>query len=207
MKIALYLGSFNPFHNGHLEVIKTALNDFKMDKVVIVPTMQNPWKEEKVLDIDKRIEIINIFVNTSDIVIGHYIDGYYEKYDHGKWIEEEIPVFLDERTYIDSIEKKLIPPYYSYATLHALKNKYCNDEIFVLCGEDTIKDIPNWMHGGKIIEDYDFLIVDRPRNSISSSSIREILRTRNKMDAYYSDEKLARYVSPNVINLLKKYYE
>ena len=104
MKIALYLGSFNPFHNGHLEVVKTALNDFKMDKVVIVPTMQNPWKKEKVLDIDKRIEIINIFVNSSDIVIGHYIDGYYEKYDHGKWIEEEVPIFLDERTYIDSIK-------------------------------------------------------------------------------------------------------
>ena len=58
MKIALYLGSFNPFHNGHLEVVKTALNDFKMDKVVIVPTMQNPWKKEKVLDIDKRLDII-----------------------------------------------------------------------------------------------------------------------------------------------------
>ena len=41
MKIALYLGSFNPFHKGHLEVVKTALNDFKMDRVVIVPTMQN----------------------------------------------------------------------------------------------------------------------------------------------------------------------
>ena len=58
MKIALYLGSFNPFHNGHLEVIKTALRDFKMNGVIIVPTMQNPWKEEKVIDIDKRIEII-----------------------------------------------------------------------------------------------------------------------------------------------------
>ena len=162
MKIALYLGSFNPFHNGHLEVVKTALNDFKMDKVVIVPTMQNPWKEEKVLEMKKRLILI-----------------------------EEI----------------LIPPYYSYATLHALKNKYCNDEVFVLVGSDTMKDIPNWMHGGKIIEDYNFLIVDRSRNSISSSSIREILRTRNKMDAYYSDEKLARYVSPNVINLLKEYYE
>ncbi len=42
MKIALYLGSFNPFHNGHLKVIQQALNDFKIDKVVIVPTMQNP---------------------------------------------------------------------------------------------------------------------------------------------------------------------
>lgn len=184
MKIALYLGSFNPFHNGHLEVVKTALNDFKMDEVFIVPTMQNPWKEEKVLDIDKRIDIIY-----------EYIKEFYTNFN------------FCYRVYVDLIEKELIPPYYSYATLHALKNKYCNDEIFVLCGEDTMKDIPNWMNGEAIIQDYDFLIVDRPRNSISSSYIREMLRTRNKMDVYYSDEKLARYVSPNVINLLKEYYE
>ncbi len=178
MKIALYLGSFNPFHNGHLEVVKTALNDFKMDKVIIVPAMQNPWKKEKVLDIDKRCQII--------------FQSCFEVWDNYE---------------MSTIEKYLTPPYYSYATLHALKNKYCNDEVFVLVGSDTMKDIPNWMHGGKIIEDYNFLIVDRPRNSISSSSIREMLRTRNKMDTYYSDEKLARYVSPNVINLLKEYYE
>ena len=178
MKIALYLGSFNPFHNGHLEVVKTALNDFKMDKVVIVPTMQNPWKKEKVLDIDKRCQII--------------FQSCFEVWDNYE---------------MSTIEKYLTPPYYSYAALHALKNKYCNDEIFVLCGEDTIKDIPNWMNGEAIIQDYNFLIVDRPRNSISSSYIREMLRTRNKMDAYYSDERLSRYVSPNVINLLKEYYE
>ena len=194
MKIALYLGSFNPFHNGHLEVVKTALNDFKMDKVIIVPTMQNPWKEEKVLDIDKRIDII--------------YESIYEE-ESFQMLKNACIKGKRSQNYIivDLIEKKLIPPYYSYATLHALKNKYCNDEAFVLVGSDTMKDIPNWMHGGKIIEDYNFLIVDRPRNSISSSSIREMLRTRNKMDAYYSDEKLARYVSPNVINLLKEYYE
>ena len=191
MKIALYLGSFNPFHNGHLEVVKTALNDFKMNGVIIVPTMRNPWKEEKILDIDERIKIIkkSLLISEKD----NSIPGLYQFY-YPKGIG------------ISSIEKELIPPYYSYATLHALKNKYCNDEVFVLVGSDTIKDIPNWMHGGKIIEDYDFLIVDRPRNSISSSSIREMLRTRNKMDAYYSDEKLARYVSPNVIDWLKEYY-
>ena len=58
MKVALYLGSFNPFHDGHLNVVKTALNDFKMDKVIIVPSMQNPWKKEKVLDFEKRRDII-----------------------------------------------------------------------------------------------------------------------------------------------------
>ena len=192
MKIALYLGSFNPFHKGHLEVVKTALDDFKMDKVIIVPSMQNSWKKEKVLDINKRILIIlNSLIQRENIFIPYTFDNDFE---------------IGSNILISNIEKELIPPYYSYATLHALKTKYCNDKVFVLVGSDTMKDIPNWMHGGKIIEDYDFLIVDRPRNSISSSSIREMLRTRNKMDAYYSDEKLARYVSPEVVELLKKYY-
>ena len=194
MKIALYLGSFNPFHKGHLNVVDTAFNNFKMDNVIIVPTMQNPWKEEKVLDIYKRIEIISEYLNPRNKLRG-IIPYEYAFKGH-----------INKRCIIDLIEKELIPPYYSYATLHALKNKYCNDEIFVLCGEDTIKDIPNWMNGGEIIKDYNFLIVDRPKNSISSTQIREILRTRYKMDSYYSEEKLANYVSRNVIELLENYY-
>jgi len=172
MKIALYLGSFNPFHNGHLFVVKTALNDFKMDKVIIVPTMQNPWKEEKALDIDKRINII--------------ANSLYYKFKHGAVVYSKI-------------EKELIPPYYSYATLHALKNKYCNDEIFVLCGEDTMKDIPNWMHGGKIIQDYNFLVVDRPEENIfSSTNIRNRVREGKSIKGLVND---------NVINLIKNYYK
>ena len=183
MKIALYLGSFNPFHNGHLEVIETALKDFKMNGVIIVPTMQNPWKEEKVLDIDKRIEIIkkSLLISKKDISIPGLYQFYYPK-----------------GIGISSIEKELIPPYYSYATLHTLKNKYCNDEIFVLCGEDTMKDIPNWMHGEQIIKDYNFLIVDRPKNSISSSQIRDKVK---------NDELLNGLVSENIINLIKNYYK
>ena len=192
MKIALYLGSFNPFHNGHRDVILSAIKDFGMDRIIIVPSMQNPWKKEKALDFDKRVEII---CEAIDAIWFKDLKNNKKELSH-----------LFNYVSIENIETKLIPPYYSYATLHALRNKYCNDKIYVLCGEDTMKDISNWMHGGKIIEDYDFLIVDRPRDSISSSSIREMLRTRNKMDAYYSDEKLARYVPSKVIELLKKYY-
>ena len=175
MKIALYLGSFNPFHKGHLKVVKTAINDFKMDRVIIVPTMQNPWKkEEETIDFNNRISIIRIQLQ--------------EEFFPKQWL----------KVGIDNIERFLIPPYYSYATLHALKNRYCNDEIFVLCGEDTIKDIPNWMHGGKIIEDYNFLIVDRPENSISSTEIRNKVKNGENIDEY---------VSPNVVDLIKKYYK
>ena len=189
MKIALFLGSFDPFHKGHLECINKALNDYKMDKVIIVPAMQNPWKGRELIDFNKRCYII------------------YKSLFGIKGKENGLYIFgMPDNIELSTIEAKLIPPYYSYATLHALKNKYCNDEIFILCGEDAIEDIPNWMNGEQIVQDYDFLVIDRPKNSISSSSIKEILRTRNKMDAYYYDEKLAEYVSPNVIDLLKRYY-
>lgn len=194
MKIALYLGSFNPFHNGHLEVVKSALNDFKIDKVVIVPTVQNPWKEEWCLYIDDRAFIIDnaLFYSFPDI---HYDDMYdwtenvYKQYCINQW---------SKYISIDLIEEKLTYPYYSYATLHALKNKYPNDEIFVLCGEDTIKDIPNWMHGEQIIKDYDFLICDRPENSISSTEIRN--RVKN-------GEDISGLVNENIINLIKEFYK
>ena len=181
MKVALYLGSFNPFHDGHLNVVKTALNDFKMDKVIIVPSMQNPWKKEKVLDFEKRRDII------ARSIISLKSNNKYRYWKH--------PI---NKIYIDDIEKSLISPYYSYATLHALKNKYCNDEIYILCGEDTMEKIPDWMHGGKIIEDYDFLVVERPENSVSSTEIRN--KVKNK-------ESIEGLVSNNVINLIKKYYE
>ena len=53
------------------------------------------------------------------------------------------------------------------------------------------------MHGGKIIEDYNFLIVDRPKNSISSTEIRN--RIKNK-------DNYSNLVSPYAINLIEKYY-
>lgn len=183
MKIALYLGSFNPFHKGHLYVIKTALNDFKMNGVIIVPTMQNPWKEEKVLDIDERIKIIkkSLLISKKDTSIPGLYQFYYPK-----------------GIGISDIEKELISPYYSYATLHALKVKYCNDEIFVLVGEDTMEKIPDWMHGEQIIQDYNFLIVNRQESSISSTDIRNKIR---------NNESIKGLVSDNVIDLIEKYYK
>ena len=185
MKIAAYLGSFNPYHLDHSKVVHTAIDDFKMDKVIIVPTMQNPWKSEKVLDINKRVKIIQ----SVEQPVNYFGDCY-----------------GDPRIEISLLEQSLTPPYYSYATLHALKNQYCNDKLFILCGEDTISDIPNWMNGEQIMKDYDFLVVDRPKYAISSSSIRELLRTRYKMDSHYSDSILEKYVHKNSINLIKNYY-
>ena len=172
MKTAFYLGSFNPFHKGHLKVIQTAFEDYEVDRVIIVPTMQSPWKFNKVLDL----------------------------YDRGNVILLSINELINDKKYdikLDYIERSLTAPYYSYNTLEALKKKYQGDEMFLLCGEDTLEDIPNWYNGDKIYNEWNILTVARPRGAISSTDIRNFVK---------ECKDISPYVDKKVVRLINLYY-
>jgi len=51
----LYPGSFDPIHNGHVELIETAAHLFD---VVVVATMRNPQKGEPLFTLDEREAMI-----------------------------------------------------------------------------------------------------------------------------------------------------
>ena len=55
MRTALIPGSFDPFHNGHLEVVEIASRLFDN---VIVAAIRNPQKTAQVFDLDERREMI-----------------------------------------------------------------------------------------------------------------------------------------------------
>jgi pantetheine-phosphate adenylyltransferase len=55
VRIALIPGSFDPVHNGHLEVIERASRLF--DEVVVA-TLRNPQKREALFDLDERQEML-----------------------------------------------------------------------------------------------------------------------------------------------------
>lgn len=176
MKIAFYLGSFNPFHNGHLKVIETAFTRDNVDKVVIVPTMQSPWKHNKILGL----------------------------YDRGNIIALSIRPLLKNNPlwdiHIDYIERELEHPYFSYKTLAALRDRYSNNgknELFFLCGQDTMDDIPKWKNGEHILEEWKFLVVGRPEGSISSTEIRKLVR---------ECRDISPYVYNRVKDMIKRYY-
>jgi pantetheine-phosphate adenylyltransferase len=56
LKIALYPGSFDPFHNGHLEIVEIASKLF--DHVVVAP-MRNTQKGEPLFTLEERTQMIS----------------------------------------------------------------------------------------------------------------------------------------------------
>ena len=55
VSVALFPGSFDPFHNGHLEVVERAGQLF--DEVVVA-TLRNPQKAEPLFSLDEREEML-----------------------------------------------------------------------------------------------------------------------------------------------------
>lgn len=55
MRIALFPGSFDPFHNGHLEVVEKAVRHFD---AVVVAAMRNPQKGAPLFSLDERKELL-----------------------------------------------------------------------------------------------------------------------------------------------------
>ena len=49
MRIGIFGGSFNPVHNGHVELACEALSELNLKKIIFVPNRQNPLKPKKVL--------------------------------------------------------------------------------------------------------------------------------------------------------------
>jgi len=70
LRTALFPGSFDPFHNGHLEVVEAASTLF--DHVVVAP-LRNTQKGEPLFDLDERIQMItDSIAHLSNVTIASF---------------------------------------------------------------------------------------------------------------------------------------
>jgi pantetheine-phosphate adenylyltransferase len=64
-KIAVYPGSFDPFTNGHLDVVNRALGIF--DKLIIA-VAANPEKRQPLFTVEERLDLIRASLNGNERV-------------------------------------------------------------------------------------------------------------------------------------------
>lgn len=164
MSKAIFLGTFNPPHNGHVNCIKSVirsgiLNQFNIDEIHIIPCWQNPNKED--FD-DPKLR-------------------FWQRY---KMCTLEFGG-LNEYCIIDDIEAK-IQPQYTYNLIEYFKSgkdKFIDDFWWIITAE-TFKELlcGKWYNSEKLINENKFIILI-PDN-LSDDEYNEIVKYANNDSKY-----------------------
>ena len=124
MRIAVFGGSFNPPHNGHVEAAKTAASELHADKLIIVPAARPPHKEREYgsPSAEARFSLSLLAFGTLP--------------------NTEVSDFEMSREGIG----------YTVDTLLELKKLYPDDELFLLMGSDMLMSFETWKDYIRILE-------------------------------------------------------
>ena len=131
MKIFFLGGTFDPPHLGHLGVSQLCLQH--CDKLVIIPSKQNPFKSRPFFSCSERVEML-------DIMFGEI---------------NNIEIDLFEVKSDSSVN-------YSIDTIKYLADKYVNHSIYMVLGQDVLRDIHNWRQWSEIKEIVNIACISRP---------------------------------------------
>lgn len=157
---ALYFGSFNPLHNGHLAVAEYVVREGFADEVWLVVSPHNPHKSTTELAPEgERLEMARRAV---DGIAG---------------VE------------VCDVEFSLPRPSYTINTIEHLKRLYPEREFAILGGGDVAATIATWREGERLVAENRILIYPRgendwfgepfkmlpnaPKMTISSTEVRE----------------------------------
>ena len=183
MAIALYGGSFDPIHIGHLITATNAVENYNLDKVIFIPSHITPLKDRNLeaSDVD-RYEMIQRSVKNNP-----------------KFIVSDYEINNDGVSY-------------SYNTVKYFKDTYQDEKIYFIIGTDRAKDLKKWYNieglsklvtfifvarDGEKLEDIvekddfykgiDYEIMISPIIEISSSLIRNRIKQNKKIDYMVTD--------------------
>jgi len=131
-RLAVFGGSFDPVHNGHLQIARAARDALRLDLVLFIPCRQSPHKEDgTVASEEERLKMLELA--TSDL----------------PWAN------------VSEIEMLLPPPSYSWVTAEALNEIYPAARLFWLMGADQWELIQSWARPEYLADLVEFIVHDR----------------------------------------------
>jgi nicotinate-nucleotide adenylyltransferase len=155
MKIALFGGTFDPVHLGHLAVARAASEKFGLGRVYFAPADLPPHKQRrKLTDFQHRFALLALA--TAD-------DPRF------------VPSLLDAHTG---------HPNYSIDTVRRLKGTLKKtDKLYFLIGIDAFKDIGTWRQPEELLSEVEFIVVSRPGYTLADvgRALPESLRPTDLM--------------------------
>lgn len=192
-RTGIFGGSFNPIHNGHIHLARSAYEKLGLSKLFFVPSNIPPHKSaEGMCSGDMRVQMCMLAA-------------------------EDIEGFEVSRFELDREGKS-----YSVYTAEHFRNMYPDDEIFMLVGSDMFLSFDKWYRFADILKMVSLAVVSRekddmelleakkrildgfgdirivnvPSYPVSSTQVRGLIQSKEKYSCYLP-QKVVQYIRIN----------
>ncbi|MFQ5702502.1 MAG: nicotinate-nucleotide adenylyltransferase [Gemmatimonadales bacterium] len=133
MQIGVFGGSFDPPHIAHIAVAAAAADVLALDRVHFIPTFEQPFKPGKhVGSARARLDMVRVAVQ------------------------------CDPRFVADGREVERGGTSYTVDTLRSLRRDFPGDELSLLTGADTVRDLVQWRGAEELPRLARIVVLSRP---------------------------------------------
>lgn len=136
MNIAIFGGTFDPIHSGHMQAAKAAARRYGLDRVLFVPSGNPPHKgQDRLTPFHHRYAMVTLACS------------------------------MDPRFVASPLEapKAGGRPHYSIDTARRVKRTlHARDQFYFLIGADAFADLPHWKEYRKLLDTVNVIVVSRP---------------------------------------------
>ena len=146
--VAVYSGSFNPLHIGHLAIIRYMIEEAGFDMVYLIVSPKNPLKD------------------------GISSASGPERYHAAVEAVRRHPE-LYGKVKVDDIELNMPEPHYSIRTLDALRKREPSSLFTIIMGADNLADIRRWRDYSRILKEFGTAVY--PRRGFDLTEIKQDL--------------------------------
>lgn len=130
-KIAVFGGTFNPIHNGHIVAAQTIIDSGVFDEVHLMPSGVPPFKPDERDSVRHRIRMC------------------------------ELVTELMEGILLNAAETESSGYSYTYETLHHMKLAHPDHEYYWAIGYDNLFSIEKWHKGDLLLREFSFILLNR----------------------------------------------
>jgi nicotinate-nucleotide adenylyltransferase len=147
MRVALFGGSFDPPHHGHIAIATAAADVFDLDKVFFAPVGRQPLKPESVpASFADRLAMVHLACT------------------------------VDPRFAVSGLDAPRSDgsPNYTVQTLATLHEALPDARLFNLVGADSFLNLPRWHEPERLLELAEWIVVSRPGFPLANLSALDL---------------------------------